>query len=134
MAGGISIYSKILIFIAPMFKPTINNFHAARGNHMTNFGNFVRPESAVKSNGQIIQPNLTLTPAFKDMNTHSLDQIITVKTDAVTVLNENRWHGRSYFNFFTSTLEFRPLCSYFSRRMDGKSSGEPSAKPPLDWK
>src|SRR5579859_1749778 len=37
-----------------------------------------------------------------------------------------------YFNFFTSIFEFRPLCSYFSRRADGKSSGVPSAKPPLD--
>jgi hypothetical protein len=37
-----------------------------------------------------------------------------------------------YFNFFTSTFEFRPLCSYFSRRPGGKSSGVPSAKPPLD--
>ena len=35
-------------------------------------------------------------------------------------------------SFFTSTLEFRPLCSYFSRRAGGKSSGVPSPKPPLD--
>ena len=35
-------------------------------------------------------------------------------------------------SFFTSTLEFRPLCSYFSRRAGGRSSGVPSAKPPLD--
>jgi hypothetical protein len=41
---------------------------------------------------------------------------------------------RFHFNFFTSTLEFLPLCSYFSRRAGGKSSGVPSAKPPLDWK
>ena len=34
--------------------------------------------------------------------------------------------------FFTSTLELRPLWSYFSRRAGGKSSGVPSAKPPLD--
>ena len=38
------------------------------------------------------------------------------------------------FNFFTSTLEWRPLWSYFSRRAGGKLSGPPSAKPPLDWK
>jgi hypothetical protein len=28
--------------------------------------------------------------------------------------------SRLYFNFFTSTFEFRPLCSYFSRRAGGK--------------
>ena len=28
----------------------------------------------------------------------------------------------------------RPLCSYFSRRVGGKSSAEPSTNPPLDWK
>ena len=37
-------------------------------------------------------------------------------------------------SFFTSTLEFRPLCSYFSRRAGGRSSGVPSTNPPLDWK
>src|SRR6185295_9670187 len=37
-----------------------------------------------------------------------------------------------YFNFFTNTFELRPLWSYFSRRLGGKSSGVPSAKPPLD--
>src|SRR5262245_36381611 len=37
-------------------------------------------------------------------------------------------------SFFTSTFELRPLCSYFSRRVGGRSSGVPSAKPPLDWK
>ena len=34
----------------------------------------------------------------------------------------------------TRTLDFRPLCSYFSRRAEGRSSGVPSTKPPLDWK
>jgi hypothetical protein len=34
--------------------------------------------------------------------------------------------------FFTSTFELRPLWSYFSRRSGGRSSGEPSAKPPFD--
>ena len=43
-----------------------------------------------------------------------------------------RLHGQ--LSFFTSTLEFRPLCSYFSRRAGGRSSGVPSTKPALDWK
>src|ERR1041385_6220136 len=38
------------------------------------------------------------------------------------------------FSFFTSTLDLRPLCSYFSRRAGGRSSGVPSTNPPLDWK
>ena len=39
-----------------------------------------------------------------------------------------------HFNFFTSTLEFRPLCSYFSRRAGGRSSGVPSDKTPFGLK
>ena len=46
----------------------------------------------------------------------------------------HRFRAVGYFNFFTSTLDFRPLCSYFSRRPGGRSSGVPSANPPLDWK
>src|SRR5580765_5924538 len=38
---------------------------------------------------------------------------------------------QSYFSPFTRTFELRPLWSYFSRRTGGKSSGEPSANPPL---
>src|SRR5262249_46264707 len=51
------------------------------------------------------------------------------------VLNEWRFlmHDQ-LFNFFTSTFEWRPLWSYFSRRAGGRSSGVPSAKPPFDWK
>ena len=37
-------------------------------------------------------------------------------------------------NFLTSTFEFLPLWSYFSRRGAGKSSGVPSVNPALDWK
>src|SRR5258708_7975555 len=37
-----------------------------------------------------------------------------------------------YLSFLTKTFELRPLCSYFSRREGGKSSGVPSTKPPLD--
>jgi len=40
--------------------------------------------------------------------------------------------ARFHFNFFRSTFELRPLCSYFSRRAGGRSSGVPSAKPPFD--
>ena len=47
-------------------------------------------------------------------------------------IRESQAGSLRYFNFFTSTFEFRPLCSYFSRRPGGKSSGVPSAKPPLD--
>src|SRR5215472_13389698 len=36
------------------------------------------------------------------------------------------------FIFFTKTLEFRRLCSYFSRRAGGRSSRAPSTKPPFD--
>src|SRR5262245_59241957 len=43
-------------------------------------------------------------------------------------------HRHGYFNRLTSTLDLRPLCSYFSRRGGGKSSGVPSTKPPFDWK
>jgi len=39
-----------------------------------------------------------------------------------------------YFSFLTSTFDLRPLWSYFSRRVGGKSSGDPSTNPPLDMK
>ena len=36
-----------------------------------------------------------------------------------------------HFSFLMSTLDLRPLASYFSRRAGGKSSGVPSMKPHL---
>lgn len=42
--------------------------------------------------------------------------------------------GAVAVRFLTSTLDLRPLCSYFSRRAGGKSSAVPSANPPFDWK
>src|SRR6516162_2851778 len=42
--------------------------------------------------------------------------------------------GYGLLSFLTSTLELRPLWSYFSRRAGGRSSGVPAANPPLAWK
>ena len=47
------------------------------------------------------------------------------------IVVNNILRGR-FHEFFTSTFELRPLASYFSRRPGGRSSGVPSAKPPLD--
>ena len=52
----------------------------------------------------------------------------------ITPMRTRAFIGYGLASFFTSTLELRPLWSYFSRRAVGKSSGVPSLKPPLDWK
>src|SRR6266576_3397683 len=49
-----------------------------------------------------------------------------------TTRGRGRGRKGTHFNFLTSTLELRPLWSYFSRRAGGRSSGEASAKPPFD--
>ena len=51
-----------------------------------------------------------------------------------------RWEsGRNtgagfHLSFLIKTFERRPLRSYFSRRAGGRSSGDPSEKPPFAWK
>ena len=62
---------------------------------------------------------------------HSIKDFFRGKT-APTVTAANEQDFQRYFNFFSNTLELRPLLSYFSRRTAGKSSGVPSMKPPLD--
>ncbi len=55
---------------------------------------------------------------------------------AGSVLRDSSRAGRrgSHLRVLTKTFERRPFWLYFSRRPGGRSSGEPSWNPPLDWK
>src|SRR5262249_24673935 len=61
------------------------------------------------------------------------DRTETDEQDSVRKCQHSgRTPSSGHSNLFTSTFEFRPLCSYFSLRAGGRSSGAASTKPALD--
>src|ERR1039458_3319400 len=95
MAGGVCIYVKILVLIASVFKPALDNFRAALRNHPPDFRDFVRLEPTIEGQRKIVQPDFTFVAGLENMHVHPLGQIVAVKTDAVAVLNENRGHDET---------------------------------------
>jgi hypothetical protein len=92
MAGGICIYGQILVLIAPVFKPALDNFRAAFRNDAPDFRNFMRFEPAIEGEREVVQPDFTLVAGLEDVNVHPLGQIIAVKADPIAILDEHRWH------------------------------------------
>ena len=75
-----------------VFKPAFDNFRAAFRNHPPDFRGFMRFESAIEGQRQIVQPDFTFVAGLENMNVHPLGQIVAVKADPVAILNENRGH------------------------------------------
>src|ERR1017187_4334025 len=92
MAGGVCIYDGILVLIASVFKPALDNFHAAFRDHPPDFRDLVRLEAAIEGQRQVVQPDFTFVAGLENMNVHPLNQVVAVKADPVAVLNENRGH------------------------------------------
>src|SRR5258706_13123640 len=88
MAGGVCIYGKTLVLIAPMFKPAFDNFRTAFRNHPPDFRDLMGFEPAVESHRKIVQPDFTFVAGLEDMNVHPLGQVVAVKADPITVLAE----------------------------------------------
>ena len=79
--------------MAAMFKPPFHNFRATLRYEAANLSDFAGAEAVVERHGQMVQPNLALVTGFEDMDMHPLSQIVAVKANPVTVLDENRRHG-----------------------------------------
>jgi hypothetical protein len=80
-----------------MFKPTLDNFSASLHENSTDLGNFPRFKAMIESNCAVVDPYLAFVPSLEHMHMDSLRQIVTVKADAITALNEHRWHGYALF-------------------------------------
>jgi hypothetical protein len=85
---------------------------------------------------------------------YALQELVRIMTDEITLLQRispgeggaresggggHRVRASGFLNagtssFLITTLEFRPLWMYFSRRAGGRSSRVPSTKPPFNSK
>jgi hypothetical protein len=78
-----------------MFKPSLDDFRATFRNHPPDFRDLMRFEPAIKGHIKIVQPDFTFVASFEYMNVHPLGQIVAVKTDSITILDEYRGHNES---------------------------------------
>jgi len=69
------------MLIAPVFKPSFDNFRAAFRNHPPDFGDVMRLEPAVVGERKVIQPDFAFVAGFKNMNVHPFGQVVAVKAD-----------------------------------------------------
>jgi hypothetical protein len=112
-----------------MFKPSFDNFRAAVRNHPPNFGDFMRLESAVESKRKIIHPDFAFAPGFENMNVHPFGQVVAVKADPITVVDENCWHGRRKPGFISISLRAPSNFARFARIFRGARAANHRACP-----